>query len=117
MSQLFWNKCQGEVWCKLNAVNLEHPHFNNMNGVYIIWHGGPSAKTVYVGRGFIRERLNAHRNDPRIQNYSSLGLYVTWASVYAHNQEAVELFLANQLKPIVGERHPSVNPLAVNLPW
>ena len=88
-----------------------------MYGVYVIWHAGPNAATVYVGQGFIRDRLTAHRNDPRIQQFSALGLYVTWASVPSASLEAVEKYLADRLGPRVGEAHPNVLPVSVNLPW
>ena len=52
---LNWIKCQGNVWCKLYSVNLDHDHFNGKNGVYIIWHGGTEPKVVYVGQGKYQE--------------------------------------------------------------
>jgi len=114
---LTWIKCQGEVWCKLNVVNLPHEHFNNMAGVYIIWHGGPSAKTVYVGQGDIRSRFTEHRTDPRIQTFEALGLYATWAAVPAVSRNGIERYLAERLNPLVPEAHPADLPIEVNLPW
>ena len=55
--QLKWNKCTNDKWCPLNTVNLEDEHFDDMEGVYIIWHGGQSPKTVRVGQGIVRERF------------------------------------------------------------
>lgn len=114
---LTWNKCQGDVWCNLNNVNLSHNHFDGMEGVYIIWHGGQSPAVVRVGQGNIRDRLQSHREDTDIQAYAHLGLYVTWASVAARERDGVEAFLAQQLIPLVGERFPQSLPMAVNLPW
>ena len=115
--QIKWLKCQGEVWCPLATVNLPHAHFDNLSGVYVIWHGGSSAATVRVGKGVIRDRLAAHRNDPQIQAFASLGLFVTWASVPANYQDGIEVFLARRLNPKVGDQHPDVAPIEVNLPW
>ena len=115
--QLVWNKCVGEAWCKLSNVNLSHAHFDNMDGVYIIWHGGPNAATVRVGQGNIRERLTAHRNDPEVQKFESLALYVTWAKVQSTERDGVEIFLAQKLSPKVGDRFPNKTPTQVNLPW
>ena len=112
-----WNKCEGDAWCALNKVNLAHEHFNGMEGVYIIWHGGPTPKVVRVGQGVIRERLTAHRQDEEIQAHAGLNLYGTWASVDARNRDGVEVFLANTLKPLVGDRFPDGAPISVNLPW
>ena len=117
MMQVSWIKCQGEVWCQLGTVNLTHSHFDNMNGVYIIWHGGTSPATVYVGQGFIKDRLAQHRSDSRIQAFLSLGLFVTWASVPQAQCDGVEAYLAQRLQPKIGEQHPAGLPIEVNLPW
>jgi hypothetical protein len=114
---LNWNKCQGEIWCPLDTVNLEHEHFDNMEGVYIIWHAGQNPRTVRVGQGIIRDRLKAHREDPEVQAYSQYGLYVTWARVEARNRDGVEAYLASTLSPLVGERFLDTSHVAVNLPW
>ena len=71
---LSWIKCEGDRWCSFQTVNITHPHFTGLGGVYIIWHGGQTPQTVYVGRGQIANRLQAHRSDPSILKYSSLGL-------------------------------------------
>ncbi|MDR3628057.1 MAG: hypothetical protein P4L45_14535 [Ignavibacteriaceae bacterium] len=115
--KVFWNKCQGDAWCKLNSVNLEHAHFDHMEGVYIIWHGGNDAWTVRVGQGFIRDRLRDHRSNQEIQHYSNLILYVTWASVPFEQRNGVEKYLSDVLKPKIGERFPDITPININLPW
>ena len=117
MYQLYWNKCVGDRWCNLLNVNLDHSHFDRMDGVYIIWHAGPNPATVRVGSGVIRDRLRAHRADPEILYYKSFGLFVTWAAVPSAMQEGVERFLGERLRPLVGSRFPSVLSVAVNLPW
>lgn len=114
---LSWNKCTGNQWCPLNTVNLDHPLFDGMEGVYIIWHGGQKAATVRVGQGVIRDRLREHRKDKDVQAYSEQGLYVTWAAVAAGDRDGVEAYLAYRLKPLEGERFPDRPPVEVNLPW
>lgn len=115
--KLSWLKCVGDVWCKLSTVNLSHQHFDSMNGVYIIWHGGSNPQTVYVGSGNIRERLKAHKNAQDILRYEDSGLFVTWARVAGNEQLGVEAYLADSLHPLVGDRHPGVDSIRVNLPW
>jgi len=84
----------------------------------VIWHGGPNARTVYVGQGEpVRDRLAAHRNDRRITQYSNGGLSVTWAKVDAAQRDGIERYLADTLSPLVGEAHPAAQPIPVNLPW
>lgn len=114
---LKWTKCRGEVWCKLNNVNLEHAHFNYRHGVYIIWHGGPDPGVVYVGQGDIKARIQHHRSDPEIQRFEPHGLYVTWANVPDTSRDGVESFLAKSWTPKVGTDHPSAEPIEVNSPW
>jgi len=114
---LIWNKCEGDAWCPFLTVNLQHPFFKNLEGVYIIWHGGQAPATVYVGAGNIAERLAAHRQDSRILQYSSLGLFVTWAAVIAPFRDGVERYLADKLLPKEGSAHPNVTPISTNLPW
>ncbi len=94
-------------------VDLSHAHFNNMEGVYIIWQAnGP---VVRVGQGIIRDRLAAHKQDKAITAYPNL--HVTWAPVSALYRNGVERHLANTLKPRVGDTFPNVNPIQVLLPW
>jgi hypothetical protein len=117
MEYLNWIKCQGEAWCRLDTVNLSHEHFNNMEGVYVIWHAGPTPRSLYVGQGVIRDRLSAHRTDSRIQHYAQLGLFATWASLLSGQRNGAEAYLAQRLGPLVGELHPNVPLIEVNLPW
>ena len=114
---LNWNKCEGDQWCSLMNVNLNHLHFKNLVGVYIIWHSGQQPATVYVGKGIIAERLAQHRQDDAILKFSHLGLFVTWAQVDSRSQGGVERFLADRLKPKVGQHHSSDSPITVNFPW
>ena len=117
MHRLLWTKCDGNVWCSLYGVDLSHPHFDNLEGVYVIWHGGPHPRTVYVGQGNIRDRLGQHRNDERIREYAPIGLFATWAYVDQYRRPGAERYLSNQLAPLVGENWPTPQPVPVNLPW
>lgn len=112
-----WIKCQGDKWCPFLTLNLDHAHFTNLSGVYVIWHGGSNPGTVYVGRGDIAQRIRSHRSSDDILKFSHLGLFVTWAQVAPSSQEGVERYLADYLKPKVGTFHPSVLPTQVNFPW
>lgn len=115
--QLTWIKCEGGGWCSLNDVNLDHSHFDNLGGVYVIWYNGGGGAWVRVGQGEIRDRLRAHRSDPEVQAYSSRGrLYVTWAAVGAVDRNGVEAYLAQRLNPLVGTRFPAATPIPVNTP-
>jgi len=114
---LYWNKCEGDEWCPFLTVNLDHAFFQSLEGVYVIWHGGQTPSTVYVGKGAIASRLRDHRQKQEILQYSPLGLFVTWARVDPSSQDGVERFLADRLQPKVGTRSPEARPIDVNLPW
>lgn len=112
-----WMQCLGDQWCGLFDLDLNHSHFNNLSGVYIIWHGGPDAKVVYVGQGNIRERIVAHRTEPEITKYRANRLYVTWTSLPEDYRDGVERYLTDKWYPLVGVEHPRVTPIQVNSPW
>ena len=115
--QVQWNKCQGDAWCSFSDIDLEQAHFNKIEGIYIIWHGGNNPATVRIGQGNIQERLKTHRLDPQIIAFTPCGLYVTWASVDPENRDGVEAYLADSLDPKLGGFFPERTLIEVNLPW
>ena len=115
--QVNWIKCENDNWCPLETVNLDSDHFNALYGVYVIWFAGEAPNVVRVGQGHISDRIYEHRNNPEITRYSRNGeLFVTWATVPEHQQDGVEVFLANELAPLVGSAFPDAQPVSVNLP-
>src|SRR5438876_4967671 len=94
---LVWNKCRGDVWGELPAVDLESPHFAGLEGVYVLWHGGKNPETVRVGQGVIRQCIQFLRLDPEVQTFSAEKLYVTWARADKLVRDGVERFLAEAL--------------------
>ncbi|HSD98156.1 MAG TPA: hypothetical protein VLB73_00480 [Patescibacteria group bacterium] len=114
---LNWIKTNQNSWHSLMDLNLDHPYFNDRNGVYIIWHWTSNANEhniVRVGQGHIKSRLSEHRNNRQILSYGFL--YVTWAELDMAYADRVENYLATKLNPKVGERFPNVQPLIVNIP-
>jgi hypothetical protein len=114
--RVVWGKCTSGNWCRLNTLDLSSEALKG-KGVYIIWRGGVPPRVVYVGQGVIRDRLEAHRGDPRIQAHAEFTLYVTWAEVDANDRDGVEAYLAKACDPLIGERRPTAAPISVNLPW
>ena len=73
---------------------------------------------VYVGQGDVAARIRAHRGRPDIMGYAKHGpLFVTWAAIRANLKDGVERYLADKWRPLVGDAHPDVLPVAVNSPW
>jgi len=116
MITLDWVQKVGGGWCRFHHVDLDTVLANP--GVYIIWHAGNPGRVVYVGQGNVADRIERHRNRDDICGYARFGeLYVTWASVPAHQVDGVERYLADKWNPLVGDAHPDVVPIAVNSPW
>lgn len=111
MAAVSWVQCTGGVWCALERVDLRTV---NGSGVYVIWAGN---RWVYVGQGDIASRVQAHKSNPVILAFRNIGqLMVTWAMVPASQMDGIERYLADTLAPAVGEQHPAVLPIPVNLP-
>ena len=118
--KLYWNKHQSNIWETLWGVNLEHSHFDGRAGVYIIWYWSKSYQpiTVRLGQGFIKERFKDHKKDSEILKCArGYILYATWADVPIIHRDGVEKYLADILKPLVGDQYPNAIPIEVNLPW
>ena len=110
MQHLNWIKYTNGNWCDLMNVDLSDV---TDFGVYLIWRTEPDLKAVYVGQGNIAQRLFEHRGNSEITQYK--GLKVTWASVSFHLADGIERYLADSYTPLVGSKHPNVNPITVNL--
>lgn len=109
---LDWMKCQNDVWCSFKNLNLDHEHFTELKGVYIIWSNNI---VVRLGSGLIKNRINDHRENIEICKYPDLK--VTWAKVNGNQMGGVEKYLSDFYKPAIGERFPERTPIKVNLPW
>jgi hypothetical protein len=115
---LVWTKCQGDVWGSLINIDLTHPYFDKIEGVYIIWHGGRNPRVVRVGQGVVRDKLNVQRKNKAILQYKNSGpLRATWATVDARYRDGVERYLTERLEPLVEDRPLTVLPIEVNLPY
>jgi hypothetical protein len=111
-----WAKCDRGEWCSLDYLDLSRI---TVSGVYVIWKPGSTpagpSMVVRVGRGDIASALAAERRDPQVTNYGPQ-LLVTWAEVAAFFSAGVEIYLAQQLRPLVGKTLPLAVGVAVNLP-
>ena len=117
---LYWNKCENDTpqnWCNLLTVDLTEERFKDF-GVYVIWFGMLKPDSIVrVGQGQISKRLAEHRSDSEILKYKRPDLFVTWAKVDSTDCDGVEAFLADRLKPKVGDRFPDKPQIAVNFPF
>ena len=109
-----WVKCGGGVFCGLETVDLGNV---TTRGVYAIWHN-PSQRVIYVGEGWISDRLQYHRSDPAILAHRGSGsLLVTWAEVQNDaTRWGIERYLGELWQPLVSHQFRQVQPVEVNLP-
>ena len=111
---LTWGTCNEDGhWCDLLRLNLTNDLFKDLKGVYIIW---SDEQVVRLGSGIIKDRIAAHRKNKDITAYNK-NLKVTWAKVNTNQMEGVEKYLADTLKPAIGDAFPGRTPILVNLPW
>lgn len=110
-----WCKCVLGSNCRLNLINLNSEHFDNLIGVYVIWYGNDISNVVSVGKGNLRDELVIMKIDKKVLEYGP-DLFVTWAAVPGTSLIGVETFLCNELNPRISHLIKSVEPINVNLP-
>lgn len=111
-----WCKCILQSNCRLNLINLNHHHFDNLIGVYVIWCKKNKTRVVCVGKGNIRNKLIAMKSDKKVLEYGP-DLFITWAAVPFDLLDGVETFLCAKLEPEIYSTSNSVSSISVNLPF
>ena len=87
-------------------------------GVYVIWKHrarGRSSAVVRVGSGDLAACIAMDRADHTITKHGR-GLRITWAKLEPLFAGDVEVYLEQQLQPLVGERFPLSPAIEINLP-
>ncbi len=116
---LNWTKCKGGVWCDLFKLNVNHPTFSEMQGIYILWIEKDNIRKVLkIGYGVMSEELNNAKNDLAIQAFRYIGTPMTFAPV---DEDFANGILTYLHKMVVSQmsRPPKelTHPIKVNLPW
>ncbi|MDE2140847.1 MAG: type II/IV secretion system protein [Elusimicrobia bacterium] len=114
--RIHWNQVQGGAWADFFAVNLDDPHFNELEGVYVAWQGGAQPAVIAVGQGPVREGLKELRAAPALSLYRNSSLFATWAKIEKVARPGVLRYLIEALKPKVAPAAPSTPTIEVNLP-
>ena len=113
---LEWNKCKAGTWCTLSELDLDHEHFDDMEGVYVIWYGEESPVALRVGYGYVSNCLANERNDKEVWAYKQDEIYVTWGKVGPKFRDGVVKYVADVLQPKLESSYPDVEPIEVNIP-
>ncbi len=111
-----WNRSHDDAWAEFFAVDFDDPHFEGLEGVFVVWQGGSQPAAISVGLGALRKELKAQRSDPAIAAYRGKPLFVAWAKVEKIARAGVARFLYETLKPRTLMTVPSAAPIDVNLP-
>jgi hypothetical protein len=113
-----WEKCRTGGWCHLSELDLAHNHFDDMEGVYLIWYEAENPVCLRVGQGFIRDCLVQELYDQDIQaQRQRQELFVTWARVGPRFCDSVAKYIIEALEPKLECTCPDTKPIEVNLPW
>ncbi len=113
---IHWNRCRGDIWGEFSAVDLDDRHFDDLEGVFVVWMGGSSPAAIAVGSGRIRNTLKELRADPALSAYREKKLLVSWAKVDQAARAGVARYLIEALKPRIAQPSPSAVPIEVNAP-
>ena len=114
---LDWQKCKAGKWCALLDLDLDHDHFDQMNGVYIIWAGEHNPVALRVGQGCIRDCLVKERDFVESQTYNEKhNIRATWAKAGPTFCGGVVRYLVDVLQPLLRSPYAEVEQIEVNLP-
>jgi CheY-like chemotaxis protein len=113
-----WEKCERGTWCILSELDLDHGHFNDIEGVYVIWQGEENPVALRADQGLIRECLAKERDDrDLLAGREQHEIYVTWAAVNPRFRDGVVRYIKEALKLELENSYLDVPPIGVNLPW
>lgn len=112
-----WYKCQGDIWCELYKLDLNHKYLSGLAGVFIIWSGKTERTVLRVGYGDIAKELQKYSKDITIHAFQHHGVYATWAEVSMMKRKNVCSFLSKKLAPKFNDNVPDASPQEVELPW
>jgi type II secretory ATPase GspE/PulE/Tfp pilus assembly ATPase PilB-like protein len=115
--RVYWNRAAEGGWAEFFALDLDDPHFNGVEGVFVIWQGGSAPVAIATGFGNIRDLLKARRADPAVATYKGKHVFVSWAKVETASMPGVARFLIETLKPAISAAVPTVPAIDINLLW
>ena len=111
-----WETCTRGTWCNLLELDLYHEHFDDMEGVYVIWRGADNPLALRVGQGLIRECLAREQNDKDVLAYKQDEIYVTWGKVDRKFCGGIVRYIADVVQPELESSSPDVESIKVNIP-
>jgi type II secretory ATPase GspE/PulE/Tfp pilus assembly ATPase PilB-like protein len=113
---VYWNRAQDDSWAEFFAVDLDDPHFDGLEGVFVVWQGGSQPAAIKVGSGSLSRELKALRADPAMALFRGKPLFVAWAKVEKVVRDGVTRYLFETLKPRAATAVGSAAAISVNLP-
>ena len=112
-----WEKCKRGSWCTFSELDLDHEHFDEMEGVYVIWQGEENPVALRVGQGYIKDCLVKEQNNIEMWTAKQRSeIYVTWGEVNREFCNGVVRYIAEVVQAELSSPHQDVDPVEVNLP-
>ena len=118
---------------ELSDTRLSFSLFDNRNyalGIYMIWYEEDnilrSRTVVYVGEGYIFQRLSDHRRDQAITRHRwdeqrLFGIRPLYFDFTLESNQrrryGIENYLHDELKPLESSKSSTEQPIPVRLPW
>ncbi len=117
-----WIMNEEDKWHSFPISNIESIFKEEINGIYIIWQKKPfpnPEKPIKIGQGSIKTELIKNKNNILVTKYKNDydKLLVTWAEVDQDKIDRVELYLCEQLKPLLGKELSDYEEITINLPF
>ena len=112
-----WERTDQCYWHEIMKLDFSESCFQRLSGIFIIWHGGPNPKVLFIGQGDIPTQLDMLRHKMEYKKFIPIGLFVTWAKFNKEQWNGVHRFLNEKLRPVTTIDKIEDHQIYVNLPF
>lgn len=118
MLEADWHKCEGDIWCSIYKIDIDHKNIKHFVGQYIIWSGKfENERTVLlIGYGDIRKVILKAREDIAVKAFEHLGVFITWADIPVSKKREIHNYLLKTLSPKMTTKPEKGAELEIDIP-
>lgn len=115
---LVWQRAASGYHHPVRTMDTGSADIKGVGGVYLIWHLGSPPEWVAIGEAEdLGSALDVRRSDPAVVAFEGQGdLYATWVELPPETRGGVVRYLAEVLRPALGGRTGTAQPIQVNIP-